>query len=159
MESCHLRINMYKHVYTVYIHVWTSNILCYGTDISCTWFIHVHTFHEMYKHVYTSLYIYEPWQGETDFQNASEMHTKHCVLEKDSLNPLRFAKRGVVGSEISRERPSPWFSEASGLWQKNARGGPSTSVPILYTVGQVCRLSLTLGRPARATDAIWLPNV
>ena len=83
-----------------------------------------------------------------------EMHTKHCVLEKDSLNPLRFAKRCVVVSEISRERPSQWFSEASGVWQKNAGRVDSTSVPLLYTVGPVCRLSLTLGGPARATDAI-----
>ncbi len=42
-----------------------------------------------------------------------EKHTKHCVLEKDSLNPLCFAKRCVAGLEISRERPTPWFSEAS----------------------------------------------
>jgi hypothetical protein len=32
--------------------------------------------------------------SETDFQNESEMHINHCVLEKSSLNPpaLRFAK-------------------------------------------------------------------
>jgi hypothetical protein len=53
-----------------------------------------------------------------------------------------------------QEGPTPWFSEASGLWQKYASGELSTSVTLFYTVGQVCRLSLTLGGPARATDAI-----
>ncbi len=28
----------------------------------------------------------------SNLKTRSEMHTKHCVLEKDSLNPLRFAK-------------------------------------------------------------------
>ncbi len=32
------------------------------------------------------------WQVETDFQNASEMQTKHCVLEKSFLDPLHLAK-------------------------------------------------------------------
>ena len=34
-------------------------IPCYSTNISYTWYIHVHTFHEMYKHVYTFLEIYK----------------------------------------------------------------------------------------------------
>jgi hypothetical protein len=42
-------------------------------------------------------------QVETDFQNASEKHTKHCVL--GTLNPLRFAKRCVVGSEYHVRGP------------------------------------------------------
>ena len=44
-------------------------------------------------------------------------------------------------------------------WPKNARGGASTSVPPVYTVGQACSLEKESRREAWATDAIWVPNV
>ncbi len=40
------------------------------------------------------------------FKTRPKKHMKHCVLEKSSLDPLRFAKR--CGFRTSREGPIPW---------------------------------------------------
>jgi hypothetical protein len=99
-----------------------------------------------------------------------QKHTKHCVLDKAFLNLLGIAKWYVASPMLdpkyhylAHERPSPCASEASGVWQKNNHRVESTGVQLLYTVGQdsrqVYRFSLTLGGSARATYAIWLPNL
>ncbi len=58
----------------------------------------------------------DTWQVETDSQNASEMHTKHCVLEQ-ILDPLRFAKwKGNIKRDARPTQagtPLAWSNEAS----------------------------------------------
>ncbi len=95
--------------------------------------------------IFCSTHWHATHKSQVISKTLPEKHSKHCVLEKSFPNPLCFAKWCFAGSSISRERPNQWSSEASGVWKKNARGASSTSIPLLYTVGQVCRLSLTLG--------------
>ncbi len=98
------------------------------------------------------------WKGKTDFQNAAQEAHEALHVRKEFSEQVVFCKMMLCNIWISRERPIPWPKQSYKILQKNAGIVSSTSIPLLYTVGQVCRLLLTLGGAARATDAIWLQN-
>ncbi len=169
--TCFMFIHVY-FLFLVYIHV------CQGMYSWWSVYRWLHTVYQIYRHCWTvyahlcillgAAFLFALLAGlEAGFgccQVSLLFKFKHTSWISISLSSLLLSTLcpRLLDSAGGRCRSCRRLPPAAGARRSSAADtcrGSSTSVPLLYTVGQVYKLSLTLGGPARATDTIWLQNV